>query len=70
MGETITLEDFGCVVWLNENTIFSAEIGEFELHGTDPYYAVEVTAPDSQYFLDSVNAHFDTEFYLDHFAGR
>ena len=67
---TVVLEDYGCVVWVDDETLFSTEIGDFQLHGTDLVYAGEVTAPESQHFLDSVNAEFDTDFYLDQFAGR
>lgn len=64
------LDGFGCYVWLEDGTLICSEIGEFEEHGTDTEYAVEVTAPEGQGFLDAVNAVLGSEFRFDQFAGR
>lgn len=66
----VLLEEFGCYAWIEEGTLFSSEVGEFEEFGFDPEYAVEVTAPEVE-FLDAVNEVFAAaDFRLDQFAGR
>jgi hypothetical protein len=74
----LRLEPWGCVVWLegeHPGTLFGWELGEFdcamaagEFDPTDMAY--EISAPDSQEFLDAVNAHFGTAYQFDEFAGR
>ena len=66
----VKLDGFGCCVWLEDGTLICSEIGEFEEHGTSSEYAVEVTAPEGQGFLDAVNEAFGTDFRFDQFAGR
>ena len=66
----VKLEEFGCYAWLEDGTLFSSEIGEFEEFGFDHDYAVEDTAPEGE-FLDAVNEIFvAADFHLDQFAGR
>jgi hypothetical protein len=66
----VLLEEFGCYAWIEDGTLFSSEIGEFEKFGFDNDHAVEVTAPEGE-FLDAVNEIFvAAEFTLDQFAGR
>jgi hypothetical protein len=68
-GIPIRLEDFGCVVWLDGETIYTVELGDFEAHGMADEVTVEVTAPEGD-FLDRVNCEFGTAFALEEFAGR
>ena len=64
------LEAFGCYVWLEDGTLFSSEIGDFERHGKDFDYSGEITAPAGNDFLDAVNHVLGTDFRFDQFAGR
>lgn len=64
------LDAYGCYVWLEDGSLICSEIGEFETHGKDTDYAVEVTAPESQDFLDAVNRQLGTDFRFSQFAGR
>ncbi len=65
------LEAFGCYVWLDEGTLYCAEIGEFERHGIEyEFYGGEVTAPEGQAFLDGCNEVLGSSFRFDQFAGR
>ena len=70
------LPEFGAHVWIDEGTLMICESNTFadcggtvagvyanEMHG-------EVTAPESQIFLDSVNKEFGTTFAIDEFSGR
>jgi hypothetical protein len=66
----VLLEEFGCYAWIEDGTLFSSEIGEFNEFGFDHEHAVEVTAPEAG-FLDAVNEIFvAADFHLDQFAGR
>ena len=66
----VLLEEFGCYAWMEDDTLFSSEAGEFEEFGFDHDHAIEVTAPEAE-FLDAVNEVFVTaDFRLDQFAGR
>lgn len=65
------LEAFGCYAWLDDGTLYTSEIGEFEAHGIDyEYYAAEVTAPENQGFLDVCNELLGSSFRFEQFAGR
>lgn len=64
------LHDYGCYVWLVDGTLFCVESNDFARSGTADEVACEVTAPESQGFLDAVNEALGTDFRLDQFAGR
>lgn len=68
----VHLPAFGCVVWLDDGTLYTMEANTFREGGYDINYrdGVEVTAPESQAFLDAVNDRYATSFELDQFAGR
>jgi hypothetical protein len=68
-GVPIRLEDFGCVAWVEGDTIYSVELGEFEEFGMADEVTVEVTAPEGA-FLDRLNSELGTHFALEEFAGR
>lgn len=69
-GPAKKLEAFGCYVWLEGQTLFCSELGEFEEYGKEANSTGEVTAPEGQAFLDAVNELLDTAFKFEHFAGR
>lgn len=68
----VKLDRWGCYVWLSRwkgrTYLMNAEQGDYE-NGSEEAFS-EVTAPDSQEFLDAVNLHFGTDFRMDQFAGR
>lgn len=66
--EPTYLDAFGCYVWLEDGALLACEKGEFETSGDE--YAVEVSAPESQAFLDAVNVNLGTSFVMSEFAGR
>lgn len=67
----VKLEGFGCYVWLDDGTLYDCEINDFEAHGIDyDYYGAEVTAPESQGFLDVCNEVLGSSFSFNQFAGR
>ena len=68
-SEPVKLEAFGCYVWLVEGGLIACEINDYEPAGDDTY-AVDVSAPESQEFLDAVNAALGTTFQMDQFEGR
>jgi len=61
------IEKFGVIVAVREGVLLCTPIPE---EGHDPEDWTEVTAPESQEFLDAVNAEFGTGFTMDQFAGR
>lgn len=74
MGIGWRLEDFGCYVLVIEEpegdpTLFSIGIPAYDDLALDDEW-IEVTAPQSQKFLDAVNKRYDTNFQMDDFAGR
>ncbi len=68
----VYLPEFGCVVWLDGETLYTMEANTFREGGYDINYrdGVEVTAPQSQAFLDAVNDRYATSYYMAQFAGR
>lgn len=68
----VALPDYGCVVWVDDETLYSMEARTFRRCGHIVNYddAVEITAPHSQEFLDDVNGNLGTSFQFDEFAGR
>lgn len=64
----VPLPEFGCFVTLNDGVLFSCPMDE--QGGPDEEDACEVTAPQSQAFLDAVNFIFNTDFQLKQFSGR
>jgi uncharacterized SAM-dependent methyltransferase len=67
---TAFLDDFGCVAWLYAGVLMTQDRGDYDEYGKNFDEAVEVTAPESQAFLDAVNAKLGTDFKMDEFAGR
>lgn len=63
------LEAWGCYVWMEGHSLVACELGDYE-RGDEEQAAVEVSAPESQAFLDDVNQVLGTEFEFDQFAGR
>jgi len=56
----------GCFWWLEDGTVMGCPVGE-------PYpedHTFELTAPDSQEFLDELNKRLGTNHKMDDFAGR
>ena len=72
----LKLPQYGCVVWVQDGTLFDCEANTFAAAGGTVQAAIdageygEVTAPQSQAFLDRVNFHLGTEFLFENFAGR
>jgi len=72
----LRLPQYGCVVWVEDGTLYDCEANTFEEAGGTVQSAIdagqggEVTAPESQAFLDRVNFHLGTDFQYDNFAGR
>ena len=69
------LPDFGIVVWLIFGDLFGCELNNFERAGSitaaeDGDLTFEVTAPDSQEFLDAANEALGSRFLLARFSGR
>ncbi len=64
----LKLRGMGIVVWLEGNSIMSAQLEAFEKFQREE--VVEVTAPASQTFLDLVNYRFGKKFKWKDFAGR
>jgi hypothetical protein len=74
---TAFLDDFGCVAWIETHrksayagVLMTQDRGDYDEYGKNFDEAVEVTAPESQAFLDAVNAKLGTDFKMDEFAGR
>jgi len=63
------LENFGCYVLVDESVLCAAPILDPPSKDT-PVSWGEVTAPQSQEFLDTVNSLFGTNFKMTDFAGR
>ena len=68
-SEPVKLEAFGCYVWLSDGNLIACDSRDYEKGGAD-FCAVDVSAPDSQKFLDAVNAALGTAFRMDQFSGR
>ena len=72
----LKLPQYGCVVWVQDGTLYDCEANTFAEVGGTVQAAIateqygEVTAPQSQAFLDRVNFHLGTSFNYDDFAGR
>jgi hypothetical protein len=72
----LKLPQYGCVVWVDDGTLYDCEANTFAEAGGTVQGAIfadeygEVTAPQSQAFLDRVNFHLGTDFKMDEFAGR
>ena len=63
------LEKWGVFVWVDRGSLMACEIADYDpksFEGNE----VDVTAPESQNFLDDVNKALGTYFKLDQFAGR
>jgi len=69
-AKAVRLNPWGCFVWLVDDTLFYAEINDFIKYGQDDEVAGEVTAPESQDFLNAVNYALGSDFRFDQFAGR
>ena len=69
----IAFEDYGCYLAVIDGTLFFCGMNQDGSPDMDddnvPNFG-EVTAPFSQAFLDTVNAHFKTNFRMNQFAGR
>ncbi len=66
-------ENFGCFVSVVDGTLFYCAMqtdGSPDTEDDGEFNWGEVTAPDSQEFLDAVNAHFHTKFRMSQFSGR
>ena len=70
MGSTsvIRLDEWGCVVWVDNGVLYSSVIHADDSVNYGDYG--EVTAPESQIFLDAVNGWLGTSFRYDEFPGR
>lgn len=73
MGIASKFDKFGCYVLVvlhsaGDVTLFSMSIPAYENAAVETWS--EVTAPQSQKFLDKVNERYDTNFQMDDFAGR
>ena len=66
----VKVKEFGCYVWLDGESLMECEINTFEEALTRVMDCGEITAPDSQKFLDIANSHFGTTFQMNEFAGR
>ena len=68
----VELPEFGCVVWLDGETLYTMEANTFREGGynINDRDGVEVTAPHSLAFLNAVNDRYATSFHLEQFAGR
>ncbi len=72
----LRLPQFGCVVWVQDGALYDCELNSFDEAGGTVQAAIdagqygEVTAPQSQRFLDRINFHLGTDFLYDSFAGR
>ena len=72
----VALPAFGCFVWIDTwqgRTVLRCEsmMADGSWPAFDPdNFATDVTAPESQEFLDACNAAFGISFQLDQFSGR
>lgn len=72
----LKLPGFGCVVWVQDGALYNCEWNTFNEAGGTVQAAIdadeygEVTAPQSQAFLDRVNFFLGTDFRFENFAGR
>jgi len=68
--EFAILADYGCAVWVQDGYLFDAPMlvdGSIEWNEDS---CGEVTAPETQEFLDQVNAALKTNYQMEQFAGR
>ena len=66
------MEKYGAAFMVYDGTLMSVAMlrdGSFETWDEELDW-VEVTAPESQKFLDDINKAFKTKFKMDNFAGR
>lgn len=63
------LEEFGCFVKVDGDSIMSVPMLANGKRDSDDQIS-EVTAPESQKFLDAVNKAFQTSFRMSQFSGR
>lgn len=71
-SKMIPMEKYGAAFMVDNGTLMSVAMlrdGSFETWDGDLDWG-EVTAPDSQKFLDDINKKFKTKFKMDDFAGR
>ena len=71
-SKMIPMEKYGAAFMVDNGTLMSVAMlrdGSFETWDGDLDW-VEVTAPESQKFLDDINKAFKTKFKMDNFAGR
>ena len=71
-SKMIPMEKYGAAFMVDNGTLMSVAMlrdGSFETWDGDLDW-VEVTAPESQKFLDDINKKFKTKFKMDDFAGR
>jgi len=74
--QAIEFKEFGEFYWLDDGALIGCEINTFDALGRDINEAErqlaggEITAPQSQEFLDSINEVFGTSFKFEEFAGR
>jgi len=69
--ETVILKRFGCLCRVVDGTLYDQGLRTVDfLNVWNEDLAGEVTAPQSQEFLDAVNSAFGTTFEMDQFAGR
>ena len=71
-GKARYVKGYGCYVWVGEEGgLMGCEKGEFEDYGgRESEYVYELSAPESQKFLDVVNELLGTSFRYEEFAGR
>jgi hypothetical protein len=68
----VHLIEHGCAVWLVDGVLMEAPELAYRsgIHRFDWEQATEVTAPNTQEYLDAVNAALGTSFKMSQFAGR
>lgn len=69
----VALKEFGCFVSVLDGTLFACPMNldsSPDVFDDGRINWGEVTAPETQDFLDAVNRRFGTTFRLDQFAGR
>lgn len=69
--KVLSFERYGCFAWVEDGTLWTSAMeadGSFDPAGF--VNGTEVTAPEDQEFLDSMNLFFGTHFKFEQFAGR